>query len=211
MPSKLLRAKTVAVAGLAMLSIGGMAAAATGLASGRRHAGVIPRVWRPGRPRARRCGQDPLAERRGHHQRLGPRHAERPRRRSGCVRGRQARLVPGLERRAGRRPRQASRCAGVPGIGDRSRRRRPDRRLLRGRARRRGHPWTAAGHASRRPAGEDLTHHRTARGSWPGERPGWAADDHLTPCSCSHSEPEFVLPARTSALGMGGGPRIRLA
>jgi hypothetical protein len=32
MPSKLLRARTVAVAGLAMLSIGGMAAAATGLA-----------------------------------------------------------------------------------------------------------------------------------------------------------------------------------
>jgi hypothetical protein len=33
MPSKLLRVKTVAVAGLAMLSVGGMAAAATGLAS----------------------------------------------------------------------------------------------------------------------------------------------------------------------------------
>jgi hypothetical protein len=33
MPSKLLRARTVAVAGLAMLSLGGMAGAATGLAS----------------------------------------------------------------------------------------------------------------------------------------------------------------------------------
>jgi hypothetical protein len=33
MPSKLLRVRTVAVAGLAMLSVGGMAAAATGLAS----------------------------------------------------------------------------------------------------------------------------------------------------------------------------------
>jgi hypothetical protein len=178
MPSKLPRLRTAILAGLAALSLGGVAAATTGLptASAERAAQAASGSSASHGASARGDaailvhGSDAAAA----NSSAG----------EASDRGRPARAVPGLGRRAGRRPRPASGRSGVPGPRGRRRRRRPGRGLLCGRDRDLGRPWAAAGRASRwqRRAWQRLApHHRAARR--PGQRqrpgPGRPADHYL--------------------------------